>query len=227
MVQPDPPAAVGHGLDARIGAQLDEFRAFVVRQPDLDLLVVAGQVVEPERTDRTRLFRHRAGAHVDRHDIGVGCAGPMNEAAVDEQVVHAGRAGRDAGIHIPRRDDVEFDTGRLGAKYEPYAGGLRFGPRQLRIGALGAGPGGQTVRQDASPRLLEFERTKHKRRSDGGSGPVGLVERHRDDIRLSAADSTRPGRPVGMSSHRRGDIAPCRSRLSATSRTCASRSRCG
>src|SRR5690606_35059929 len=139
VVQPHPAAPVRFGLDGGVGAQRDELGGLVVRQPDLDVLGAVGQAGEAQGGDGAGPVLRGAGGHVDGEGVAAGRTGLVGEAAVDEQVVHAVRAGRHSGVGALGGQRVEFDGGGPGAEGQPDPRRLGLGHGQLRVGVLGAG----------------------------------------------------------------------------------------
>ncbi len=173
VVQPYLAAPVRCGLDGGVGTQGDEFGGLVVRQPDLDVLHPAGQAGEAEGAGRAGPEHGGPGGHVHGQGVAAGHAGPAGQAAVDEQVVHAVRAGRSTDVDPFGGQRVQFDGGGPGAEDQPYPGGLGLRHGELSVGALGAGTGGQPVRQHTVGGVLQVERAAQKVRGDGRGDPAG------------------------------------------------------
>ncbi len=167
MVQPHPAAPVRYGLHGGVGAQRDQLGRLVVRQPDLHVLEGVRETGEAHGAHRAGPVLGGTGAQVDGEGVALGERGAAGRESVDEQVVHAVRARRGADVDPLRRQGVQLDGGGAGAQGQPYAGGLGLRQGELRVGALGAGPGGQPVRQQAARGALQFEGTAYQ---IGGEG---------------------------------------------------------
>ncbi len=171
VVQPHPAAGLRCGLDGGVGAQGDQLGDLVVRQPDLDVLLAVGQTGEPDGADRSRPGFRRPGGHVHHQDVAAGHTAPAGQVAVDEQVVHAVRTGRGAPVGHLGAKRVQLDGHGPRTKHQPYAGrlGLRHG--QLPVGALGAGPGRQSMRQRTVLGAFQVERAAQEFGGDGSADP--------------------------------------------------------
>lgn len=183
MVQPHLAAGAPEGrggLHGRVRAQGDELGGLVVRQPDLDGLGGVGQTGEPERARLPRRVLEGARAHVDGQGVAAGHAPLPGEPSVHEQVVEAVGARRHAYVDALGRHRVEFDDGGAGAEGEADAGGLRLGHGQLAVRVLGAGPGGEAVREEAASGALNVDRTVDEvvRQRCGGQLMVGIRGAH-------------------------------------------------
>ncbi len=172
VVQPDPAARIRGGLDGGVGAQGEKFGGLVVREPDLDRLEAGGEVREGHGAGWAGSVLRRSGGHVDGDGVAVRHARAGGQAAVDEEVVQAVRAGRGAHIDPLGAQGVQFDGGRPGAQDQAYAGGLGLDHGQLRIGALGTGPGRQPVRQHTVLGALQLQGAAQEVGGDGGGDPV-------------------------------------------------------
>ena len=151
-------------------------------------LIPAGQAREPEGAGRAgpRARRSRSPCRWSS-GVAAGRAGLAGQTAVDEQVVHAVRAGRARRRRPAWWAATSSSTAvAAGAERQPYAGGLGLGHGELRVGALGAGPGGQPVRQHAVRGALQVE---------GAAQQVG-GDRRGDPGRLGRAASC--GGPVAQ-----------------------------
>lgn len=116
-----------------------------------------GEVREGHGAGWAGAVLRRSGGHVDGDGVAVRHARPGGQLTVDEEVVQAVRAGRGAHIGPLGAQGVQFDGGGAGAEDQSYAGGLRLDHGQLRIGALGAGPGWQPVGQHAVLGALQLQ----------------------------------------------------------------------
>jgi len=76
------------------GAQGDQLGGLVVRQPDLDVFLAAGQAGEPQGLNRPGTGFRGSGDHVDGEYVAVRRAGLACELPVGEELVHAVGARR-------------------------------------------------------------------------------------------------------------------------------------
>lgn len=98
VVQPLALAGRGQRRDGGVGAQVDQFGGFVVRQPDVDGFIAVGQVGEVQRLRCAWLDGGGAGGQVDLHDFTAGDAELARQLAIDVQIVDAIRPRRHADV---------------------------------------------------------------------------------------------------------------------------------
>ncbi len=172
MVQPDRPAVRRRDQDRSVGAQRDQARRLVVREPEFDVLLVLREPGEAERLRRARQAFRRPRGHVDGERVPAGGGGPAREAAVHEELVHPVGPRRRPDVDPLGGHHVQLHGGGPGAERQPDPGGLRLGHGELAVRDLPPGRCGQPVRQDPAPGALQVEGAPQDAGGDRGGGPA-------------------------------------------------------